>query len=101
MLEYMHLDNSACNLASINLLRFLDDDDRFDVESFSTPSKWCSPLRRSSSATPTIQRRRSPRTSSRFRQLGLGYANLGALLMAHGLPYDSDEGRAWPLRSPR
>ena len=58
-------------------------------------SRSCSPRRRSSSAAPTTPPRRSPRTRRRFRQLGLGYANLGALLMALGLPYDSDAGRAW------
>ena len=58
-------------------------------------SRSCSPRRRSSSATPTTRPRRSPRTRRKFRQLGLGYANLGALLMAQGMPYDSDDGRAW------
>ena len=60
-----------------------------------TPSRSCSPRRRSSSATPTTRPRRSRPDSRKFRQLGLGYANLGALLMAQGLPYDSAEGRAW------
>ena len=60
-----------------------------------TPSRSCSRRRRSSSAGPTTRRRRSPRRRRNFRQLGLGYANLGALLMALGLPYDSADGRAW------
>ena len=94
--EYMHLDNSACNLASLNLLTLpRRRTATFDVEGFRPPSRSSSPPRRSSSATPTTRPRRSARPSRRFRQLGLGYANLGALLMALGLPYDSDEGRAW------
>ena len=94
--EYMHLDNSACNLASLNLLKFLDDDDTFDVEGFQARRRG----RLHRPGDPGRQRRlpdaeRSPRPAARFRQLGLGYANLGALLMALGLPYDSDDGRAW------
>ena len=92
----MHLDNSACNLASLNLLKFLDEDGTFDVEGFKAARRGaCSPPRRSSSATPTTRPSAIGETSRRFRQLGLGYANLGAMLMALGLPYDSDEGRAW------
>ena len=60
-----------------------------------TRSRWCSRPRRSSSAVPTTRPRRSPRRAAQFRQLGLGYANLGALLMALGHAYDSPEGRAW------
>ena len=98
----MHLDNSACNLASLNLLKFLDDDDDVRRRGLQgTPSRSCSPARRSSSATPTTRPRPSARPPARFRQLGLGYANLGALLMALGLPYDSDEGRAWAARHHR
>ena len=94
--EYVHLDNSACNLASMNLLTFLDDNDDFDVEGFKAGGRrWSSPAWRSSSATPTTRPRRSARRRGAFRQLGIGYANLGALLMAQGLPYDSDAGRAW------
>ena len=94
--EYVHLDNSACNLACINLMKFLDDDDEFDVEGFKAARRrWSSPARRSSWATPTTRPRRSARTTRAFRELGIGYANLGALLMAQGLPYDSDGGRAW------
>jgi len=91
--EYMHVDDSACNLASINLLKFRREDGSFDVEAFEhtvdvlilaqeivvTPSSY-----------PTQQIGENARA---FRQLGLGYANLGALLMANGLAYDSDEGR--------
>ena len=74
--------------------KFLDDDGTFDVEASSTPSRSCSPPRRSWSATPTTRPSPIGETTRQFRQLGLGYANLGALLMALGLPYDSDEGRA-------
>ena len=64
--EYMHLDNSACNLASLNLLTFLDDDDdTFDVEGFRPPSRSCSPPRRSSSAAPTTRPSRSARRPAR------------------------------------
>ncbi|MDH4146194.1 MAG: vitamin B12-dependent ribonucleotide reductase, partial [Acidimicrobiia bacterium] len=92
--EYMHLDNSACNLASLNLLRFLGDDDRFDVEGFKAAVEVVFTAQEilvgnADYPTPSIGE-----TSRRFRQLGLGYANLGALLMALGLPYDSDSGRS-------
>ncbi|MFZ6004994.1 MAG: vitamin B12-dependent ribonucleotide reductase [Actinomycetota bacterium] len=101
--EYMHLDNSACNLASINLLKFLDlsDDtgagttDSFDVEGFRHAVEVMFTgqeilVGRADYPTGPIGD-----TSRKFRQLGLGYANLGAMLMALGLPYDSDEGRAY------
>jgi ribonucleoside-diphosphate reductase alpha chain len=92
--EYMHVDDSACNLASLNLMRFRNEDGSFKVEEFEhavdvvflaqeivvTPSSY-----------PTEEIGRNARA---FRQLGLGYANLGAYLMSNGLPYDSDEGRA-------
>jgi ribonucleoside-diphosphate reductase alpha chain len=92
--EYMHLDNSACNLASLNLLAFLDGDDRFDVDGFRTAVEVVFTAQEilvgnADYPTPAIAE-----NSRRFRQLGLGYANLGALLMARGLPYDSDGGRA-------
>jgi ribonucleoside-diphosphate reductase alpha chain len=91
--EYMHVDDSACNLASLNLMKFRREDGSFDSEEFKhavdvvflaqeivvTPSSY-----------PTEQIGNNARA---FRQLGLGYANLGALLMADGVPYDSDEGR--------
>ncbi len=92
--EYMHLDNSACNLASLNLLKFLNDDDTFDVEGFKVAVEHFFTAQeilvgRADYPTPGIGE-----TSRQFRQLGLGYANIGALLMNLGLPYDSDEGRA-------
>ncbi len=93
--EYMHLDNSACNLASINLLKYLDGEGVFDVDAFTHTVEVMFTAQeilvgRADYPTPSIAE-----TSRRFRQLGLGYANLGALLMALGLPYDSDQGRAW------
>ncbi|HEY7628045.1 MAG TPA: vitamin B12-dependent ribonucleotide reductase [Ilumatobacteraceae bacterium] len=93
--EYMHLDNSACNLASINLLHYLDEDGNFDVESYLHTVEVIFTAQeilvgRADYPTPSIGE-----TSRKFRQLGLGYANLGAMLMALGLPYDSVEGRAW------
>jgi ribonucleoside-diphosphate reductase alpha chain len=88
--EYMFLDDSACNLASLNLMKFVKEDGEFDVESFKHASTSSSPRRRSSSTTRATRRRRSAKNSHAFRPLGLGYANLGALLMSRGLPYDSD-----------
>ena len=93
--EYMHLDNSACNLASINLLHYLDDDGNFDVDAFRHTVEIVFTAQeilvgRADYPTPSIAE-----TTRDFRQFGLGYANLGAMLMALGLPYDSDDGRAW------
>ncbi|TMK89448.1 MAG: hypothetical protein E6G57_01330 [Actinobacteria bacterium] len=93
--EYMHLDNSACNLASLNLLRFLDDDGAFDVEAFQAAVQVVFTAQEILVGNADYPTKAIGETSRRFRQLGLGYANLGALLMAQGLPYDSDEGRAW------
>ena len=92
--EYLHLDNSACNLASLNLLSFLGADGRIDVTAFRAAVRvvFCAQeilVGRSHYPTETIGR-----NAVAFRQLGLGYANLGALLMTMGLPYDSDAGRA-------
>src|SRR5918994_3421788 len=93
--EYMHLDDSACNLASINLLHYLDDQGNFDVDAFRHTVEIIFTAQeilvgRADYPTPSIAE-----TSRDFRQLGLGYANLGAMLMALGLPYDSADGRAW------
>ncbi len=93
--EYMHIDNSACNLASINLLEFLQDDGTFDVDGF---KQACAVM--FTGQEILVGRADYPtgpigENSRKFRQLGLGYANLGALLMATGAPYDSDAGRAW------
>jgi ribonucleoside-diphosphate reductase alpha chain len=92
--EYMHVDDSACNLASINLLKFRRPDGSFDAEKFSHVVDvvlLAQEIVVGPSSYPTEQIGVNARA---FRQLGLGYANLGALLMANGLPYDSDEGRA-------
>jgi len=93
--EYMHLDNSACNLASINLLKFLDDDGNFDVDAFRHTIEIVFTAQEILVGRADYPTEAIAETSRRFRQLGLGYANLGALLMALGLPYDSREGRAW------
>ncbi len=92
--EYMHLDNSACNLASINLLKYLKDDGSFDVDAFKHTVELVFTAQEilvGYSEYPTESIAKNARA---YRELGLGYANLGALLMAQGLPYDSDEGRA-------
>jgi ribonucleoside-diphosphate reductase alpha chain len=93
--EYMSIDDSACNLASLNLMKFRREDGELDVEAFEHAVDVVFLAQEilvgySSYPTPEIAR-----NAKRFRQLGLGYANLGALLMARGLPYDSDEGRAY------
>jgi ribonucleoside-diphosphate reductase alpha chain len=93
--EYMHIDDSACNLASLNLMKFRKEDGELDVEMFEHVVDVVFLAQEivvgySSYPTPEIGR-----NAKKFRQLGLGYANLGALLMARGLPYDSDEGRAY------
>jgi ribonucleoside-diphosphate reductase alpha chain len=93
--EYMHLDNSACNLASINLLKYLRDDDEFDVEGFEHTVEVMFTAQEILVGNADYPTEKIAETSRAFRQLGLGYANLGALLMARGLPYDSPEGRAW------
>ena len=92
--EYLHLDNSACNLASLNLLAFLGADGRFDLAGFRAAVRvvLCAQeilVGRSHYPTEAIGR-----NARSFRQLGLGYTNLGALLMTMGLPYDSEAGRA-------
>jgi ribonucleoside-diphosphate reductase alpha chain len=91
--EYMFLDDTACNLASLNLMRFVDVDGRFDVEQFRRAAALTILAQEilvdhAAYPTPAIAR-----NSHLYRPLGLGYANLGALLMSFGLPYDSDEGR--------
>jgi ribonucleoside-diphosphate reductase alpha chain len=92
--EYMHLDNSACNLSSINLLRYLKDDDTFDVEAFKHTVELMFTAQEILVGYSSYPTENITKTARAYRQLGLGYANLGALLMAQGLPYDSDEGRA-------
>ena len=91
--EYMHLDNSACNLASLNLMKFVSDNGDFDVDAFRHAVDVLITAQdivvdNSSYPTPEITA-----NAKAYRELGLGYANLGALLMSLGLPYDSDAGR--------
>jgi ribonucleoside-diphosphate reductase alpha chain len=93
--EYMHLDNSACNLASINLLKYLDADDRFDVAAYMHTVETVFTAQEILVGRADYPTEKIGETSRQFRQLGIGYANLGALLMALGLPYDSVQGRAW------
>jgi ribonucleoside-diphosphate reductase alpha chain len=93
--EYMSIDDSACNLASLNLMRFRKEDGELDIEAFEHAVDVVFLAQEiavgySSYPTPEIEK-----NAKAYRQLGLGYANLGALLMARGLPYDSDEGRAY------
>jgi len=92
--EYMSLDNSSCNLASLNLLTFLKDDDTFDAERFAKAVEFVITAMDISISFADFPTEPIGDTTRRYRQLGIGYANLGALLMATGLPYDSDGGRA-------
>lgn len=92
--EYMHLDNSACNLASINLLHYLRDDFSFDIESFKHTVELIFTAQEILVGYSSYPTERITKNARAYRELGIGYANLGALLMAQGLPYDSDEGRA-------
>jgi ribonucleoside-diphosphate reductase alpha chain len=92
--EYMHVDDSACNLASINLMKFRKQDGTFDAEAFEHVVDvvfLAQEIVVGPSSYPTEEIGKNARA---FRQIGLGYANLGALLMSNGMPYDSDEGRA-------
>ena len=93
--EYMHIDNSACNLASINLLKFLPEGGEFDVEGFEHTVDVVFTAQEILVGRADYPTEAIGENSRRFRQLGLGYANLGATLMALGLPYDSDEGRSF------
>jgi ribonucleoside-diphosphate reductase alpha chain len=93
--EYMHLDNSACNLASLNLMKFLNDDGSFDVASFRHAVEVVFTAQEIVVGESDYPTEKIGENARAYRQLGLGYANLGALLMARGLPYDSDAGRAW------
>jgi ribonucleoside-diphosphate reductase alpha chain len=91
--EYMHLDNSACNLASLNLMKFIDERGEFDVRAFRHAVDvmiTAQDIVVDNSSYPTDE---IAKNASAYRELGLGYANLGALLMALGMPYDSEQGR--------
>ena len=92
--EYMSLDNSSCNLASLNLLKFLRDDDTFDAERFAQAVELIITAMDISICFADFPTEAIGKTTVDYRQLGIGYANLGALLMAMGLGYDSDGGRA-------
>jgi ribonucleoside-diphosphate reductase alpha chain len=93
--EYMSLDNSSCNLASLNLMTFLKDDDTFDAERFAKAVEFVITAMDMSISFADFPTEAIGDTTRRYRQLGIGYANLGALLMATGLPYDSDAGRSF------
>ncbi len=93
--EFMFLDDTACNLASLNLMKFVSEDGEFDVEGFGAACRTTITAQEilvDNSSYPTAA---IDRNSHDYRPLGLGYANLGVLLMDRGLPYDSDEGRAY------
>ncbi|HET6296038.1 MAG TPA: vitamin B12-dependent ribonucleotide reductase [Kribbella sp.] len=92
--EYMHLDNSSCNLASLNLMKFLTDDDAFDSEKFVKAVELIITAMDISICFADFPTEAIGDTTRAYRQLGIGYANLGALLMATGHAYDSDGGRA-------
>jgi ribonucleoside-diphosphate reductase alpha chain len=92
--EYMHLDNSSCNLASLNLMKFLRDDDTFDAVNFAKVVELVITAMDISICFADFPTVKIGETTRAFRQLGIGYANLGALLMATGHAYDSDGGRA-------
>ncbi|MEI8058351.1 MAG: vitamin B12-dependent ribonucleotide reductase [Actinomycetes bacterium] len=92
--EYMSLDNSSCNLASLNLLSFLKEDDTFDAVKFAKSVELIITAMDISICFADFPTEPIADTTRKYRQLGIGFANLGALLMATGLPYDSDGGRA-------
>jgi ribonucleoside-diphosphate reductase alpha chain len=92
--EFMSLDNSSCNLASLNLLKFLRDDDTFDIPSFVKAVELIITAMDISICFADFPTEAITQVTRDYRQLGIGYANLGALLMASGLAYDSDGGRA-------
>ncbi|MEN9692406.1 MAG: hypothetical protein RLZZ330_50 [Actinomycetota bacterium] len=92
--EYMSLDNSSCNLASLNLLKFLKEDGSFDAVKFAKSVEFIITAMDISICFADFPTEPIGDTTRKYRQLGIGYANLGALLMATGLPYDSEGGRA-------
>jgi len=93
--EYMFLDDSACNLASLNLMKFVDDAGRFDVDGFKHAVRIFITAQEILVDNASYPTERIAENSHLFRPLGLGYANLGALIMRNGLPYDGDGGRAF------
>ncbi len=92
--EYMHLDDSACNLASINLLKFLNEDGSFDAEAYRQAIRIVILAQEILVGYSEYPTEKITQNAKDYRELGMGYANLGALLMAMGVPYDSEEGRA-------
>ena len=92
--EYMSLDNSSCNLASLNLMKFLKADGSFDAKTFARASEMIITAMDISICFADFPTQAIGETTRAYRQLGIGYANLGALLMASGLAYDSEGGRA-------
>ena len=93
--EYMFLDDSACNLSSLNLMKFLDDQGGFDAQAFAAGVRTMITAQEIIVDNASYPTESIGRNSHAYRPLGLGYANLGALLMSRGIPYDSDEGRDW------
>ncbi|HWQ00093.1 MAG TPA: vitamin B12-dependent ribonucleotide reductase [Vicinamibacterales bacterium] len=93
--EYMFLDDSACNLASLNLMKFLDERGEFDTAAFEAACRTMITAQEIIVDNASYPTKAIERNSHDYRPLGLGYANLGALLMSRGLPYDSDAGRAY------
>ena len=93
--EYVFIDDTACNLASLNLVKFLNDDGNFDAQRFAQAARiWTTTLEISVTMGQMPSRRIAEKNHG-YRTLGLGYANLGTLLMRLGLPYDSEEGFGW------
>ena len=94
--EYMFLDDTACNLASLNLLPFLDEEtDSFDIEAYEHATRLWTVVLEIAVLMAQFPSREIARLSYEYRTLGLGYANLGALLMVQGIPYDSPQALAW------
>jgi ribonucleoside-diphosphate reductase alpha chain len=93
--EYLHLDDSACNLASLNLTKFLRSDGSFDVEAYRHAIRVFFVAQEILVDFASYPTKQIAQNSHDYRPLGLGYANLGSLLMVLGIPYDSDKGRAW------
>ncbi|MYB39967.1 vitamin B12-dependent ribonucleotide reductase [Candidatus Saccharibacteria bacterium] len=92
--EYMHIDDSACNLASLNLLKFLDENGKFKIDDFTHTVELVTLAQEILVGYSDYPTSRITKNAKDYRQLGLGYANLGAFLMSQGLPYDSSAGRS-------
>ena len=93
--EYMHVDNSSCNLASLNLMKFMDEGGEFDIDGYKHAVEVMFLAQEISVGFAAYPTKAIGENTQKMRQLGQGFANLGALLMANGIAYDSDEGRAW------